>query len=87
MNEALNRNYIKNTMAGLFTLDGLYNGVYDETAAAAIAPILNLEVGGQLFCEMKNYTSLRAWHDDRWYGKYILIHFINLIDDSMSVER
>ena len=52
-------------MNGLFTLDGLYNGVYDEAAAAAIEPILNLEVDGQLYCELKNFTSLKAWHDDR----------------------
>jgi len=60
--------YDKDTMKGVLSLEGLYNGDY-ASAKAALADLEALSPSLQLDCSYSNHTDFLAWHSSRWFGK------------------
>ena len=60
----------KNTMQGLLSLEGLFNGDF-ASAEASLSELglLDLDKSRQMSCKFENHTSLKAWHESRWFGK------------------
>ncbi|GMH85662.1 hypothetical protein TL16_g10301 [Triparma laevis f. inornata] len=62
--------YDKNTMQGLLSLEGLFNGDYSSAVESlGLQGLLDLDVDRQMSCKFENHTSLKTWHDSRWFGK------------------
>ena len=62
--------YDSNTMKGVLSLEGLYNGVWSSEMLAAVKSITEgLSPSSQLDCSFTNHSSFKAWHDSRWFGK------------------
>eukprot|EP00756_Hemistasia_phaeocysticola_P018458 Hpha_TRINITY_DN15596_c3_g3::TRINITY_DN15596_c3_g3_i1::g.105298::m.105298 len=59
-------NYL--TMNGAFVVDGLYNGEYSPAMLDAVSDLLALGKDDQLKCDLKNWTSFKAWHAKAWFA-------------------
>lgn len=60
--------YDSDTMQGLISLEGFYNGPHSDEMLASVAEVMAFQSENQIKCYTENHTSLLSWHESRWFG-------------------